>query len=232
MIGYRSKANDRYGIPKRSKNPCRGNRVLVKSIHLAWLHLFFLTRARAVTHLKGQLKMAFETDLDAKRKTRGSLPPDNLNARIGVLTRREIEARILKPLLDELGEAFGHDAILRLLGETIVKIAVQQGAELAERLGGNSFQHFAESLQYWTMDNALEIEVLEQTDQVFAFNVKRCRYAELYESLGMRDLGSTLSCARDFALINGFNSDVMLVRTQTIMEGAAYCDFRYHRIKK
>ena len=34
-------------------------------------------------------------------------PPDTLNARIGVLTRREVEARLLAPLVDALGEEFG-----------------------------------------------------------------------------------------------------------------------------
>jgi hypothetical protein len=175
--------------------------------------------------------MVAEPALNAKRNPKRSLPLDSLNARIGVLTRREVEARILMPMLDELGEAFGRGRVLQEMRQTIVKIAVQQGAELAELVGGKSLLHLAESLKYWTMDNALEIEVLEHTDQVFAFNVKRCRYAELYESLGIRELGTTLSCARDFALINGFNPDVALNRTQTIMEGAPYCDFRYHRNK-
>jgi hypothetical protein len=175
--------------------------------------------------------MEAETALNTKRNIKRSLPVDNLNARIGVLTRREVEARMLMPMLEDLGAAFGRSKVLEVIRKTIVKIAVKQGAELAERVGGNSLQHFAESLKYWTMDNALEIEVLEHTDQVFSFNVRRCRYAELYASLRIRALGTTLSCARDCALINGFNPDVILTRTQTIMEGAPYCDFRYHRGK-
>lgn len=39
------------------------------------------------------------------------------------------------------------------------------------------------------------------------------------------------SCARDFALIKGFNQKITLQRTQTVMEGAAYCDYCY-TIKK
>lgn len=35
------------------------------------------------------------------------------------------------------------------------------------------------------------------------------------------------SCARDFALIKGFNLKITLQRTQTVIEGAAYCDFCY-----
>jgi hypothetical protein len=152
---------------------------------------------------------------------------DNLNAKIGVLTRREVEARILAPMLDAMGEAFGRDRVLQVMRDTIIRIAKKQGSELAGRMGGVTFQHFAESLRFWTMDDALEIDVIEQTEEKFSFNVTRCRYAELYEKLGIREIGSSLSCARDFALIEGFNPDVTLERTQTIMEGAPYCDFRY-----
>ena len=91
--------------------------------------------------------------------------------------------------------------------------------------------HFIKTLQFWTRNDALEIEVIEESDDVLSFNVTRCRYAELYESLGIRDIGTIFSCARDYALIEGFNPDVSLTRTQTIMEGAPFCDFRY-RLKK
>ncbi len=34
---------------------------------------------------------------------------------------------------------------------------------------------------------------------------------------------------RDEALIEGFNPEIKLHRTQTIMEGATFCDFRFDR---
>jgi hypothetical protein len=108
-------------------------------------------------------------------------------------------------------------------------IAKQQGAQLAQGMGGDSLIEFTDSLRFWTQDNALEIDVLAQDGERFAFNVTRCRYAELYRSLGIPELGAVLSCNRDWALIQGFNDDIKLERTQTIMEGAAFCDFRYRR---
>jgi hypothetical protein len=69
--------------------------------------------------------------------------------------------------------------------------------------------------------------MLTQSPTELSFNVTRCRYAEMYRSLGLEDLGGSLSCARDFALVEGFNPEIELKRTQTIMEGAAYCDFRF-----
>lgn len=155
--------------------------------------------------------------------------PDTLNARIGVLTRREVEARILAPLIDALGDAFGREAVIEVVRETIIRIAQEQGAALAHSMSDDSLPAFADSLRFWTQDNALEIEVLAQDEDRFDFNVTRCRYAELYRSLGIPELGAVLSCNRDWALIQGFNPTVELERTQTIMQGAPACDFRYRR---
>ena len=146
---------------------------------------------------------------------------------LGVLTRREIEARILTPLLEALSKEFGRERVLEIVRQTIKEIAKQQGKQLAESMGGCTLAHFAASLEAWKKDDALTIELLEQTEEVFSFNVTRCRYAELYAELGIPELGTTLSCNRDFNLIEGFNPNVSLTRTQTIMESAPFCDFRY-----
>jgi len=151
---------------------------------------------------------------------------DNLNS-IGVLKRREIEARILIPFVKALNEVFEPDKVKAVLQNTIIAIAQDQGAGLAAQCGENNLQTFAETLTAWTKDDALEIDVQRQTNEYFEFNVIRCRYAEMYLALGIPELGSLLSCNRDFSLIEGFNPDVNLTRTQTIMEGAAFCDFRY-----
>lgn len=152
--------------------------------------------------------------------------PDTLND-IGVLRRREIEARIVAPLLERLGDEFGQERVLELASQVVVEVTTAQGVELAGQMGGNGLAEFAESLANWTKGGALEIEVVEQTDSAFAFNVTRCRYAEMYRALGLEDLGATLSCNRDATLIQGFNPDVEFSRTQTIMAGAGHCDFAY-----
>lgn len=150
--------------------------------------------------------------------------------RIGVINRREIEARVLEPILEAMVQEFGDRARVEgVAAQTIIELARSQGNELAEELGGRSLHHFRESMKYWVQDNALEIEVLELNDERFDYNVTRCRYAEMYRSLGMQDKGALLSCNRDFSLIEGFAPDVELTRTQTIMQGAPFCDFRYRK---
>jgi hypothetical protein len=148
---------------------------------------------------------------------------DTLNE-VGVLKRREIEARIVAPLLERLAAEYG-DGVYSVAGDVIVDVAREQGAALAAQVGDTSLPAFAAGLGAWSADGALESELVQLDDEVFAFNVSRCRYAEMYRSLGLAELGSTMSCNRDGSLIEGFNPDVEFTRTQTIMGGADHCDF-------
>jgi len=153
-------------------------------------------------------------------------PLNDLNA-MGVLTRREIEVRVLAPMLAAFCTEFDRERVLAIARQVIVQVATEQGAQLAVQAGGCSLAHFSRSLEAWKKDDAMLIDVLEKNESRFFFNVRRCRYAEMYQALGIPELGQILSCNRDYALIEGFNPDVELQRTQTIMEGAQFCDFRY-----
>jgi hypothetical protein len=154
------------------------------------------------------------------------LPPDTLNE-VGVLKRREIEARILAPLIGAFAAEFGRERVLEIARGVIVQIAREQGRSLAEQMGGNSLARFVTSKENWVKGDALSMEVRQVSDAAYDFDVTRCRYAEMYRILGIPELGAVLSCGRDFALGEGFNPDLKLTRTQTIMEGAPCCDFRY-----
>lgn len=156
-------------------------------------------------------------------------PPDTLND-IGVLKRREIEARILAPAVDAMAAEFGRERVLAIVKRVITQIARDQGRALADRMQGNTLAHLAKSQANWLKGDALTIEVRRADDTAYDYDVTRCRYAEMYRSLGIPELGAILSCGRDFALGDGFNPDLTLSRSQTIMEGAPRCDFRY-RVK-
>jgi len=151
---------------------------------------------------------------------------DRLNA-VGVLTRREIEARILAPVVDALGQRFGRDEVVAIVRDVVVGIAREQGRAMAEAGGDSSLAGFAATLEPWTRGGALEMQVHEQSSERLSFDVTRCRYAEMYRALGIPELGAVLSCNRDAALIEGFNPDIALTRTDTIMQGSACCPFRY-----
>jgi hypothetical protein len=144
-----------------------------------------------------------------------------------LLQRREIEARIVGPLIRGFAAELGMERALEIVRGVIANLAREGGAELASRLGDASLGAFAGCLNLWSEGGALELDVLERTPERLSFNVTRCQYAEMYRALGLADLGASLSCLRDFALIEGFNPGIELTRTQTLMEGASHCDFRF-----
>ena len=149
--------------------------------------------------------------------------------KLPLLQQREIEARIVGPLVRAFADEVGWDRAVEIVAGVIRELARESGAELARVLGEHSLEAFARSLDRWRENGALEIDILEQSPERLSFNVTRCRYAEMYRALGLADLGASLSCQRDFALAQGFNSDIELTRMQTIMGGAPFCDFRFRR---
>jgi hypothetical protein len=60
-------------------------------------------------------------------------------------------------------------------------------------------------------------------------DVTECQYAQFYKELGEPELGFLLVCSSDFSLAESLGPDIKLMRTQTIMQGASHCDFRYKR---
>ncbi|MCL7999215.1 L-2-amino-thiazoline-4-carboxylic acid hydrolase [Brucella sp. 21LCYQ03] len=145
-----------------------------------------------------------------------------------ILERRRIEALVLKNVYEVLRERSGEEEAQAAIGEAVTRSAIDQGKVFADELGRTpDLQDFADILPLWTKDNALEIEVLSQGKDHFDFNVKRCRYSEMYRDMGLGHIGHLLSCNRDGDFCIGYNPEMKLERTQTIMKGASHCDFRY-----
>ncbi|RJQ07616.1 MAG: NUDIX domain-containing protein [Dehalococcoidia bacterium] len=173
--------------------------------------------------------LAFDHDpevIDAWRATRG----DTLTAArpISLLQQRGIEADVLVPLIRRLEIELGTERAHTIARETIEAIARQQGRDVAAALGRADLPGFAHVKDSWGgAGGDLAIETLQQDSDRLEFNVVGCRFAEMYRRMGAADLGFLLSCSRDFALSEGYSAGLHLDRTQTIMQGAAYCDFRY-----
>src|SRR5690606_2505696 len=97
----------------------------------------------------------------------------------------------------------------------------------AETKEGTSLQHFVDMSKLWQKEDALKIEVRRKTDTEYDFDVVRCRYAEMYREMGLGEIGHLLSCQRDGSFCEGYDPKLKMKRTQTIMQGASPCDFRY-----
>ncbi len=156
---------------------------------------------------------------------------DNANepAKITLLQQREIEARIVGPIFRAYAKEIGEARAKEILASVIRDLSRNAGAAAAQSCGGKDLQLLGTAIENWRSGEALTLDVLRRDEEALEFNVTRCKFAEMYRRLGLEDLGPILSCGRDAAMIEGFNPEIEFERTQTIMEGAEYCDFRYRK---
>jgi L-2-amino-thiazoline-4-carboxylic acid hydrolase len=152
---------------------------------------------------------------------------------ISVIEQAKIQAQVLIPLVKalqaELGEARANALVRKALGE----LYRRHGEEFWKAKNeANIGKAVASAFKTYARDDALDYRVHEQSEDAFALDVTRCRYAEFYKELGEPELGFLLVCSADFDTAQGFGDDVKLTRTQTIMQGAGHCDFRYRRVSR
>lgn len=146
---------------------------------------------------------------------------------------REIQAPIVSLLINGFAKEIGYEKAIGIAKNVIGEDAVNSGRKLAKQYSGNTLGELSKIVkEVWAKDGALKIEMLKENDSELYFNVTYCGYVQVYEKLGVRELGTVLSCSRDFPFIQGFNPQIELKRTRTIMEGAKYCDFRYKKVQE
>jgi hypothetical protein len=147
---------------------------------------------------------------------------------IPLIERVKIQAQVLIPLVKalqtELGEERANAIVRKALGDLYRKYGEQwwqsKGSSDLGIVMASAFNTFAAR-------DAMDYEVIKQTPDAFEVNVTGCRYAKFYKELGVPELGFLLTCSSDFPWVEGLGADVQLTRTQTIMQGASHCDFRY-----
>lgn len=147
-----------------------------------------------------------------------------------LLERRRIEASVLVPLIRAFQAEFGEERTNEIVGRTIRDIARAQGQADRKNQQVRTMEDLANRAGNGVLkEGSLIVDVVEQTPDHYGFNVTTCKFVQMYEELGARDLGPLLSCGRDFAYFQGLAPDVAFERTQTRMQGAEYCDFRFAR---
>jgi hypothetical protein len=144
------------------------------------------------------------------------------------LERRKIEAGVLIPMVQAFQCAIGKTRANDIAREVIVELARQDGERWALQFG-QDLAAMEQVASVWAGGGSLSINTIGKSAQTLDFNVTRCQYAEFYKELGLPELGYLFHCNRDFAMVEGFNPTLTLKRTQTIMEGASHCDFRFAR---
>lgn len=155
------------------------------------------------------------------------MKPHNEKKELCRIEKRAIEASAVAPFIQAVAQIIGKEKALAILQEVNEQEAFQRGESMRRKLGNTGIPELVEDVATWGLGGKLKMEVLAQTSETFHFNITRCPYYEKYLELGLVEYGVAFSCCRDKAFARGFHPQLKLERTQTIMEGADYCDFRY-----
>ena len=147
---------------------------------------------------------------------------------IPMIEQRRIEAELVRDFYEVLLKTMPKPEAQEIIREAIASSAIRQGKALAAKLGkAPDLADFDSQSAPWYANNALERDILHAAPDRMDYNITRCAYAAMYKEMGLGEIGHLLSCNRDAAFCEGYSKDMELTRTQTIMEGANYCDFRY-----
>jgi hypothetical protein len=156
---------------------------------------------------------------------------ERLNVSVSIIQQAKIQAQVLVPLVKAMQSELGEDRANALVRSALADTYRRYGEEfLRTKNETNVGKIMASAFASYARDDALDYAIIEQSEDVFGFDVTGCRYAEFYKELGEPELGFLLVCSADFDTAEGFGRDIQLTRTQTIMQGASHCDFRYKRL--
>ena len=144
---------------------------------------------------------------------------------ISQLDAVKIQARVLIPVIKAVEAELGKEKTHRIVGNAIAESYAQfLSTRLQER--NTHPGETDDGFEYPT-----ESEMVEHTDNAYANNVTKCGYAEYFRQKGEQEIGYLMTCGVDFAMNKTLRPNWEFRRTQTLMEGASHCDFRY-RLKE
>lgn len=144
-------------------------------------------------------------------------------AKISMLDAVKIQARavipVVKALERELGVARAHaivgDALAEAWAETLARRSDQRNTHPADSDAGLEFP--------------VESVVVENGPDRYGLDFTGCAFADYFRAIGEPEIGALLTCGVDFAVERKLRPDWEFRRSQTRMQGASHCDFRWRR---
>src|SRR5712692_6099251 len=173
------------------------------------------------THLRTDLVRSFIPNRSLENQGRRAMD-------IPLIEQVKIQAQVLVPLVRVLQVELGEERANAIVRKALRDLYRKYGEKWWRKQGARDLgEKMASAFDGFAAGDALDYEVIKQTPDAFEINVTECRYAKFYKEIGAPELGFLLTCSADFRMAEGFGADVQVTRTQTIMQGASHCDFRY-----
>jgi hypothetical protein len=137
--------------------------------------------------------------------------------------------RRFAPILHSLARELGEDQVLEALKKVTYESGWQVGQAAARQAPCNDFAAF----NAWARDlnhfwrHTLTFETIEDSPQAFEVKVTECLWAKTLREIGEADIGYLLICHPDYSYCQGFNPQISMSRSKTLMQGDSYCNHRW-----
>jgi len=144
-----------------------------------------------------------------------------------ILDATKIQARIVIPIVKALEKELGKERAHQIVGEAIA----QSYVDYRERLGFELNEHPRNEGEAEGNGPAFPVErdIVEDTASAFGHNITGCAFADYFRAIGEPGIGALMTCGADFAAEDRIRPDWEFNRSQTRMQGAAFCDFRWRK---
>lgn len=145
-----------------------------------------------------------------------------------LFARVKMQAEVLVPVLRAFRAEFGKEQADQVATEALREWSAELYREIGSRVPGSPRRKW-ETINAAVMARIAgdgDMRVVNQSPDSYDFDVTRCRYAEFFRELEEPELGALLVCQMDHDIEAVGRPDVTVQRTQTLMKGASYCDFR------
>jgi hypothetical protein len=147
------------------------------------------------------------------------------------LEQIKAQAAVLVPLVkllrQEIGVERANDIVVRALADWARSI----GKMLRQLPAATPLGKLKVAIEGLDAAGMQETQFLTATETQLDYNVRGCRAAEFYRSMGLEELGYLLVCKLDESVMPALDAKISFAREQTIMQGAPYCTFRFSRPK-
>lgn len=142
---------------------------------------------------------------------------------ISILDAVKIQARAIIPVVKALESELGKDRAHQIVGDAIAESWAEFTA--SRQPTQNSHPGKAGS----AVDFPVESIIVTDTESQYGVDMTGCAFAEYFRKIGEPEIGALLTCGVDNAVERKLRPDWQFERSQTLMQGAPHCDFRWHK---
>lgn len=159
----------------------------------------------------------------------GVLDDYMVDPKVSLLDKARIQAQVLVPLLRTLRAEIGKEKADAIARKALSAWSRQIFDEIGAGMEGSPRRKWSamQGAMNAISEPDVEFKMLHKDKESLAFDVTRCRFAEFFRDLDEPDLGALLVCSTDIDIAASGEGEVSFERTQTIMQGAPSCTFRY-----